>query len=79
MAHNRYYIVEANDPNLSDIEQVIVGEPTTQRYSINGSQIVVKLHENDHSNYSFLEQYEEFDHEQILIEMDTSNWTSPIT
>mgnify|MGYP003636078357 FL=1 len=54
MAHtNRYFIVNADDPNLSEIEQVIVGEPTTQRYSIDGSQIVVKLHQNDHSDYSY--------------------------
>ena len=79
MAHtNRYFIVMADDPNLSEIEQVIVGEPTTQRYSIDGSQIVVKLHQNDHSDYSFLEQYEEHDNEQILIMMATPEWTGPI-
>ena len=79
MAHtNRYFIVNADDPNLSEIEQVIVGEPTTQRYSIDGSQIVVKLHQNDHSDYSFLEQYEEHDNEQILIMMATPEWTGPI-
>jgi hypothetical protein len=79
MAHtNRYFIVIADDTNLLEIEQVIVGEPTTQRYSIDGSQIVVKLHQNDHSNYSFLEQYEEYDNEQILIMMATHDWTTPI-
>jgi hypothetical protein len=79
MAHtNRYFIVIADDPNLLEIEQVIVGEPTTQRYSIDGSQIVVKLHQNDHSDYSFLEQYEVYDNEQILISMNTPEWTTPI-
>ena len=79
MAHtNRYYIVQADDPNLSQIEDVIVGEPTTQRYSIDGSQIVVKLHQNDHSDYPFLEQYQEENHEQILISMNTPEWITPI-
>lgn len=78
MAHNRYYIVNADDPNLSEIEAVIVGLPTTQRYSVDGTQIVVKLHEGDHSDYSFLADYQEESHEQILISMDTPEWTPPI-
>ena len=78
MAHNRYYIVNASDPNLSDIEAVIVGLPSTQRYSVDGAQIVVKLHEGDHSDYSFLADYQEQSHEQILISMDTPEWTPEI-
>ena len=78
MAHNRYYIVNADDPNLSEIEAVIVGLPTTQRYSVDGTQIVVKLHEGDHSDYSFLADYQEESHEQILISMDTPEWIPPI-
>jgi len=78
MAHNRYYIVNASDPNLSDIEAVIVGLPSTQRYSVDGTQIVVKLHEGDHSDYSFLADYQEQSHEQILISMDTPEWTPEI-
>jgi hypothetical protein len=78
MAHNRYYIVNASDPNLSQIEAVIVGLPTTQRYSVDGTQIVVKLHEGDHSDYSFLVDYQEQNHEQILISMNTPEWSPPI-
>jgi len=79
MAHNRYYIVNADDPNLSQIETVIVGLPDTQRYSVDGTQIVVKLHEGDHSDYSFLVDYQEQNHEQILISMNTPEWTPVIT
>ena len=79
MAHtNRYYIVNADDPNLSDIYQVIVGEPTTQRYSIDGSQIVVKLYKGDHSEYPFLASYQEYSHDQILSLMETTNWLGTI-
>ena len=78
MAHNRYYIVNADDPNLSDIETVIVGLPDTQRYSLDGTQIVIKLHEHDHHNYTFLADYQEENHEQILISMNTPEWTPPI-
>ena len=79
MAHtNRYFIVNADDPNLSEIEYVIVGLPTTQRDSIDDTHIVIKLHQNDQSDYPFLEQYEEYDNEQILIIMATPEWTGPI-
>ena len=79
MAHtNRYYIVNASDPNLSDIEAVIVGLPTTQRYSLDSTQVVVKLHDHDHHNYSFLADYQEQNHEQTLIIMNTPEWQIPI-
>jgi len=78
MAHNRYYIVNADDPNLSDIEAVIVGLPTTQRYSLDGTQIVIKLHEGDHHNYTFLADYQEQNHEQALISMNTPDWQIPL-
>jgi len=79
MAHNRYYIVNAADPNLSEIEDVIVGQPDTQRYSIDRTQIVVKLHEGDTSEYSFLAEYQEENHDQILISMDSPEWIPDIT
>lgn len=78
MAHNRYYIVNATDPNLPQIESVIVGLPQNQRYSIDKTQIVVKLHEGDHSQYPFLADYQEYNHEQILIVMSTPEWSPEI-
>lgn len=79
MAHNnRYYIINAEDPNISEIEDVIVGQPDTQRYSIDNTKIVVKLHQNDHSDYIFLEPYNEENHSQALIIMGTPEWIHPI-
>ncbi len=83
MAHNRYFTIEANDPNLDEIAQVFVGELDTQRYSLgsfagmylDGSKIVIKLHEGDHSEYPFLEQYQEYNHDQILDVLQTAEWT----
>ncbi len=77
MAHNRYYIINASDPNISQIEEVIVGTIEQQRPSLDETQIVVKLHEHDHHNYSFLADYQERNHEQILTIMNTPEWTVP--
>jgi hypothetical protein len=79
MAHtNRYYIVASNDPNLNDIIGVSVGELATQRYSIDEQKIVVKLNRHDHNEYSFLSQYTEYNHEQILSIMNTPEWVGEI-
>ncbi len=75
MAHNRYFTIEANDPNLDQIAQVIVGDLDTQRYSMDQTKMVIKLHEGDHSEYGFLAQYQEYNHDQILDVMQTSEWT----
>lgn len=75
MAHNRYFIIDANDPNMSEIDAVIVGTPESQRYSIDRSQIVVKLHEGDHSEYPFLHHYEEMNHDTVLNFLNSPEWT----
>lgn len=79
MAHiNRYYIVKANDPNLSKICEVIVGKDINQRYSLNGEKLVVKLNRHDHNNYDFLSQYQEYNHGEILYIMQSPEWTKNI-
>jgi len=82
MSHtNRYYIVKEEDPNLQQIESVIVGLPEKQRYSIDTTLIVVKLHKGDHKQYEFLQEYQEYSHEEILEALDNSEWqeTLPTT
>jgi len=74
MAHNRYFIVEANNPNLPQIYDVIVGKPSTQRYSIAGDRLVPKLHKGDHSDYPFLDGSSEYNHDEILEIMHTPEW-----
>jgi hypothetical protein len=78
MAHNRYFIINADDNNLNDIISVSVGELKTQRYSLDNTQIVIKLYENDHNNYPFLSQYTEYNHHDILEVMQTDKWTQNI-
>ena len=76
MAHNRYFIINAEDPNMDEIAHVIVGSMYTQRYSIDGTMLVVKLHQGDHSDYEFLADYTEYDHDAILEQLHTLEWTS---
>ncbi len=78
MAHNRYYTIQSDDTNMSDIDQVIVGSADTQRHSIDKSKIVIKLHEEDHHNYSFLSQYTEYNLSDITELLDNSEWINPM-
>jgi hypothetical protein len=79
MAHkNRYYIINASDKNINEIYKIIVGGPGTQRHSINGEKIVIKLHLNDHNTYDFLSNYQEYNHGEILYIMSGPEWTQEI-
>lgn len=75
MAHNRYFIINASDPDMSQIEEIIVGTIEQQRLSIDKVQMVVKLHERDHNDYPVLSQYTEYNHENILTVMRTPEWS----
>jgi hypothetical protein len=72
----RYFIIDANDPNIEDIFAVVVGQSSSQRYSIDGLKVVVKLKQGDTSDYPFLSQYDEYDHVQILEQLNNSEWQS---
>jgi len=37
--------------------------------------MVIKLHDGDHNDYSFLSQYTEYSHAEILPIMASSEWT----
>ena len=76
---NRYFIISASDTNLTEIISVSVGSLETQRYSIDESQIVIKLHKGDTENYPFLSQYYDNTHTEILQLMNGPEWNQPIT
>jgi len=75
---NRYFIISASDSNLTEIISVSVGSLNTQRYSLDSSQIVIKLHKGDDNNYPFLSQYHEINHFEILEVMNGPEWTQTI-
>jgi len=75
MSHNRYFIIKADDANIQEINAVIVGTPESQRYSLDLTKIVVKLHDGDHSEYQFLADYPEHNHDEILILLNSPEWT----
>lgn len=73
---NRFFIINADDHNITDIISVIVGDIETQRYNNDLTYLVVKLHKGDASDYPFMSQYDEYDHVQILEELNNSEWQS---
>jgi len=75
---NRYFIISASDTNLTEIISVSVGSLETQRYSLDSSQIVIKLHKGDTENYPFLSQYYDNTHTEILQLMNSPEWTQLI-
>ena len=78
MEENRYFIIDAQDPNLKQILAVVVGTAQSQRYSLDGLQIVVKLHKGDTNDYEFLNQYQEHNHGEIIYVLSSPHWTENI-
>ena len=78
MSHNRYFVINADDTNMTKINEIIVASPDTQRYSLDNNLIVVKLHENDHQQHDCLQQYAEQSHDEILQTMSSPEWTPEI-
>jgi hypothetical protein len=72
--HNRYFIIDTNDPNLLEIERIIVGRLSEQRLSIDKQLMVIKLPEGDHNEYAILAQYQEYNHEEILNALNNDRW-----
>ncbi len=77
MAHNRYYIINANDPNCEAIVDLCVGSHTSQRFNIAKTQLVVKLHEGDHEQHPELEGYTEYNHDEIIEALNNNEWQVP--
>jgi len=75
---NRYFIIEKSNPNYNTIINCIVGEEETQRESLDGLSVVVKLPLNDVENHTCLNGLTEYTHSEIKVEMRKPEWTNEI-
>ena len=72
---NRYFIIDLPNPNMLQIYDIVVGDTTTQRTSLDGTKIMVKLPEGDDTNYGILQNATEYTHEEIIIELAKPEWS----
>lgn len=85
----RYFIMNKNDAEESDYLEALsmcIGDPDTQRYSLNKALLLVKTTETEINNmilaypdYTLNEILDatysiEYTHEEILIEMQKTEW-----
>ena len=75
---NRYFIANIPNPNMSQIYDLVVGEESTQRFSLDGTKVVVKLPVGDDSNHGVLQNATEYTHAEILVEMQKPEWQDEI-
>lgn len=78
MLRNRYFIVNIPNPNMSQIYDLVVGTESTQRFSLDGTKVVVKLPLGDETNYGILQNATEYTHSEILIEMAKPEWSQEL-
>ena len=71
---NKYYIIEKTNPNYADIMACIVGAESTQRTSLDGLKVVVKLPKGDAENHTCLDGSTMYSHQDILVVMQSAEW-----
>ncbi len=70
-----YYILLVSNPNLNDIINYCVGDLITQRYSLDGTKIVLKRSDiNDGTTY--FDNLTPYTHAEISVIMQTGEWTN---
>lgn len=80
LIENRYFVVNVPNPNMTQVYEIIVGEAETQRTSLDGTKMIVKLPLGDDSNHAVLNAATEYDHAGILqyIKDNLSEWQEEI-
>ena len=56
----------------------IVGNFQDQRTSLDNTLVLIKLADGDENNYTELAPYQEYTHEEILIELQKPEWSNPL-
>ena len=72
---NRYKIVNASDPNLTLMMSYCVGRLENQRYSLDLTQIVLKLPVGTTENYPVFDSYPDIT--DILTVLSSAEWALP--
>ena len=82
---SRFYIIDANDPNLNSIlSKIAVQKRRTSDNSISarqrkdGEKLLIYLYPGDTTNYESLSGYVEYNLEQIRLILDDEDWTASI-
>lgn len=82
---NRFYIIDATDPNLSTILSYCVqkvrpvDDLVSARSRKDGDKILVYLYPGDNTQHEELLGYVEYNLEQIRLILDDEDWTGTIT
>jgi hypothetical protein len=74
MSHYRYFPIKLEDPNIQQIQAVIVDPAAKPRCSLDETLFAVCLHEGDHNNYEFLAIYQEYNEKGFQELMASPEW-----
>lgn len=75
---NRYFIIDLTIENMMAMIGKIVGNFQDQRTSLDNTKLLIKLAIGDENNYTELAPYQEYTHEEILIELQKPEWSNPL-
>lgn len=72
---NKYYIIQANDVNLEHFITLSSGNMETQRFSLDGTEVVLDLINYD-NQCPILALYVDINYNDLLTLMATDKWSS---
>lgn len=72
--NRKYVIIDASEVSTINFSQVMETSENTLRYSVDGTQTIVKF---DGDTPSFLEGKTQYTHSQILVIVNTLAWQPP--
>jgi len=78
MIENRYYIIDLTINIMISLKNIIVGNFQDLRTNNDKTLAIIKLKDGDTTNYTVLEPYTEYTHEEILIELQKPEWSNPL-
>lgn len=83
---SRFYIIDANDPNLTSILSKIAVQKKrafdgsiSARQRKDGEKLLIYLYPGDTTNHESLSGYVEYNAEQIKLILNDEDWTGSIT
>lgn len=78
MRYNRFFIVPIVNPKIEQIKALAVNGAKDARHSLDGSKVLIKLPSADEDTHNELNPFNEYTHEEILIELDKPEWNNNI-
>lgn len=72
---NRYYEINVPNPNMIKIYDIVVGSATSQKLSLDGTKMIIKLPLADETNHGILNSATELTRDQAVAKVQSAEYS----